>query len=549
MMDAFGCIRKGRLQLSALLLLVLQPAWCVSQQLPASPPVLNAENYQSMFADFVQQEREILGHAPALPWDWFVNNIPLLDVPDHELEEIYYFRWYAFQKHIKKTPDGYVISEFLDDVPWAGKFNTINAAAGHQIREARWLRDSAYVDQYAKFWFGPDGKPRRYSLWAADSVYQLYLATGDRAFVESLLPALEKNYEGWESSHQDENGLYWQIDDRDGMEYSISGTGYRPTINSYMYGDAIAIAQIAEMAGQHNASALYRAKADKLKELIDGLLWNPQDDFYETVPRHAQAGWTGGRELIGYIPWYFNIPTASHDDAWKYLFAPDGFDGKYGPPTAERRNPRFGYPVKHECLWNGPSWPFATTQTLVALANLLNGPKQKVIGDSDYLRLLSTYTHSQHLKLPDGKVIPWIDEDLNADTGEWIARNILIFQHALPRNRGRYYNHSGFADLIITGLIGLRPAAGNEFSIHPLVPSNDWSYFALDKLPYHGHLLTILYDSDGSRYHRGAGVQVLCDGRTIAHSDNLQTLQVKLPGDDNVPMLNRNHLIQEGSTR
>jgi hypothetical protein len=529
MMDAFGCIRKRRLKISVLLLFILQTARCVPQQLLAPPPVLNAENYRPLFADFVQQEREMLGHAPALPWDWFVKNIPLLDVPDHELEEIYYFRWYAFQKHIKKTPDGYVISEFLDDVPWAGKFNTINAAAGHQIREARWLRESAYVDQYAKFWFGPNGKPRRYSLWAADSVYQLYLATGDRAFAENLLPALEKNYQGWESSHQDENGLYWQIDDRDGMEYSISGTGYRPTINSYMYGDAIAIAQIAEMAGQLKASALYHAKADKLKELIEGRLWNSQDDFYETVPRHAQGGWIGGRELIGYIPWYFNIPTASHDGAWKYLFAPDGFDGKYGPPTAERRNPRFDYPVKHECLWNGPSWPFATTQTLVALANLLNGPKQKVIGDSDYLRLISTYTHSQHLKLPDGKVIPWIDEDLNADTGEWIARDILISQHALPRNRGRYYNHSGFADLVITGLIGLRPAAGNEFSIHPLVSSKDWSYFALDKLPYHGHLLTILYDRDGSRYNRGAGLQVLCDGRTVAHSDKLQTLQIKLP--------------------
>jgi hypothetical protein len=26
-----------------------------------------------------------------------------------------------------------------------------------------------------------------------------------------------------------------KIDDRDGMEFSIGGSGYRPTINSYMY--------------------------------------------------------------------------------------------------------------------------------------------------------------------------------------------------------------------------------------------------------------------------------------------------------------------------
>ena len=67
-----------------------------------------------------------------------------------------------------------------------------------------------------------------------------------------LLPDLVKNYEVWEASHRDDTGLFHQIDDRDGMEYSIGGSGYRPTINSYMYGDAVAIANIAALAGQHD---------------------------------------------------------------------------------------------------------------------------------------------------------------------------------------------------------------------------------------------------------------------------------------------------------
>jgi hypothetical protein len=57
----------------------------------------------------------------------------------------------------------------------------------------------------------------------------------------------------------------------------------------------------------------------------------------------------------------------------------------------------------------------------------------------------------------------------------------------------------------------------------------DWKYFAVDELPYHGHLLTILYDLDGHRYGRGAGLQVLCDGRTIAHAKELGVLHVALP--------------------
>ena len=165
----------------------------VRTERPGSGPVLHPDSFRHYFTGFVRDEQEMLGSAPPLPWQWFVCNIPWLDTPDAEINRIYYFRWYAFQKHINRTPDGYVITEFLDRVSWAGTFNTIDAAAGHQIREVRWLRDPVYVDDYTRFWFGPDGQPRLYSFWAADSVYQVYLATGNRELAVSLLPALEEN--------------------------------------------------------------------------------------------------------------------------------------------------------------------------------------------------------------------------------------------------------------------------------------------------------------------------------------------------------------------
>ena len=57
-------------------------------------------------------------------------NIPLFECPDKDFEQIYYFRWWTYRKHIKQTPDGFVITEFLPHVGWAGKHNTINCAAG-----------------------------------------------------------------------------------------------------------------------------------------------------------------------------------------------------------------------------------------------------------------------------------------------------------------------------------------------------------------------------------------------------------------------------------
>jgi hypothetical protein len=496
--------------------------------------LLDPESFHPYFTRFVAEEHAFLNDQPSLKWEWFLRNIPWLDVPDKTLEEIYYFRWYSFEKHIRRTPAGLVIDEFLDDVPWAGKYNTINGAAPHHLREARWLRDPAYADQYSRFWFSPAGEPRRYSFPVADAVYSVFLANNNAALPLALLPDLVRNYAEWEKTNRDANGLFWQIDDRDGMEDTIGGSGYRPTINSYMYGDAVAISKIAVMAGETSLSKEYAEKAEQIRHLVETRLWNPQAQFYETVPRKPDAtgpdpSWVGVRELVGYVPWYFNLPQPDRAIAWKQLNDPQGFAGAYGPTTAERRSPRFRFAVDHECLWNGPSWPFATTQTLVAMANLLNGPPQSVIDTNQYFALLSTYARSQHVKLPDGHSIPWIDEDLDADTGQWIARSILESKKQPPPNRGRYYNHSGFADLVITGLLGVRPSADNTLTIHPLLPAGKWKYFAIDGLPYHGHLLALYYDATGTRYKRGAGFHVVCDGHEIASRPTLAPVVVRLP--------------------
>ena len=77
-----------------------------------------------------------------------------------------------------------------------------------------------------------------------------------------LLPALKANYKRWEDAAAGFNGLFWSIDTRDAMEKSISGDGYRPTLNSYMYGDARAIAEMAAKAGDAAGAAEYNRKAD-----------------------------------------------------------------------------------------------------------------------------------------------------------------------------------------------------------------------------------------------------------------------------------------------
>ena len=422
-----------------------------------------------------------------------------------------------------------MVTELLPPVPWARKFNTISCSAAHHFYEGRWLRNRQYLDDYARFWFSKDGEPRRYSFWAADALQARAMVGHDQQLLIDLLPSLVENYRQWEKDHQDPNGLFWQIDDRDGMEVSIGGSGYRATINSYMYGDAVAIANIAEWAWKKDVAKEFRDKAAKLTALVETKLWDQQAGFYKVLPREAGAHLADVRELHGYVPWYFNLPDPGHEIAWKQLMDHQGFIAPYGPTTAEQRSPRFMFSNPHDCLCNGPSWPFATTQTLVALANLLNNYKQDYIGKKDYLELLQIYAKTQHLKQPDGKTIPWIDEDYNPLTGEPIARTVLQQSNDPNKERGRDYNHSAYADLIITGLVGLRPRINHLVEVNPLVPEGGLSYFCLDKVPYHGTDLTIFYDRTGERYHKGQGLHVLAAGREIASAPQLQRLTAKLP--------------------
>ncbi len=498
---------------------------------PAVLSILKSESFKHYFDAFASNDRELYpGYITnGAAWGFLKDNIPLFECPDADLESTYYFRWWTYRKHIQSTPDGFIVSEFLPPVPWAGKDNSINCAAGHHFYEGRWLASPRYLDDYSFFWFRKGGEPRRYSFWAADALWARYLVTGRPQLIKELLPDLVGNYQAWTKSQLGENGLFWQIDDRDGMEVSLGGSGYRPTINSYLYGDAIAIAKIAELAGRNELAEEYRAKAATLKRLVQNKLWNADDQFFEVLPRDEKR-LAGVRELLGYTPWYFNLPDPDKSVAWKQLMDAQGFYAPYGPTTAEQRNPRFTIAYSgHECQWNGPSWPYATSVTLTALANLLNHYEQKFVSRQDYFDLLKIYTKSQHLSREDGRVVPWIDEDLDPRTGTWIARTLLKERGSVIPERGKDYNHSTYCDLIITGLVGLRPNATDVVEINPLVPAGKWDYFCLDNVLYHGHHLTILYDRTGKQKNRGNGLRLFADGREIAHANHLARLTGRLP--------------------
>ncbi|WP_199731674.1 MGH1-like glycoside hydrolase domain-containing protein [Cohnella endophytica] len=500
--------------------------------------ILNTEKFRSYIDRFSGMDEEtVIQHIDNVhAWEWLKEQMPLFECPEHELEETYYFRWWVYRKHIKLTTDGYIVTEFHPDVNWSGKHNSINCAVGHHLNEGRWLKHNGdFLKDYILFWFRGGGSVRSYSSWIVDAVWNYSKVSGDFAFAIELLPDFVNHYRAWVASHLNDSGLFWSHDDRDAMELSISGSGLRPTLNSYLYADAVAISKIARIAGNQKVLNEFEAYAQRLKELVHTKLWDPQDEFFKVVPladaKSNVTEWnfdkmdasTNVREQIGYIPWYFNLPDHGYEVAWKQLMDSEGFLAPYGPTTAEKRHPRFMYEHTHECLWNGPSWPFATSQTLTAMANLLNNYVQTYISETDYLQLLRTYAASHYRVCEDGTRVSWLDENLDPYTGKWLSRRILESwgwrEDKGGRERGKDYNHSTFNDLIISGLVGIRPREDDVLEVRPLVPVNSWDYFCLDNLNYRGHTVTVLYDRDGTRYGKGHGLRVYLNGIECASGE------------------------------
>ena len=462
--------------------------------------------------------------------------VPLFECPDEDITRTYYFRWWTYRKHLKRTADGWVVTEFLPKVGWAGAENTISCPLGHHLREGRWLRDGTYLDDYTRFMLAKGTVDRlgAYVNWPAWATLERVKVSGEMGFAVSLLPAFVRHHELWrkgwrigrsafKTGQDEKTGLFRMIDNYEGTEMSLSSHGERPMVNAAMWAEATAISAIAGAAGAHDVAARHAAEAAALEEAIKLRLWHHGRDFFTVRSVRGDHGTV--RELHGYAPFYFGMSLGRmYQAAWRPLMRADGFLAKWGLTFPEQSAPGFRIAYEgHMCQWNGPSWPYATSIALTALYEGLQGKARAdmPVTARDFASLIRQYAAAHVRRLDDGRTVPWIDENQNPYTGDWIARTIILATPSMKshyaRERGKDYNHSTFCDLVIAGLCGIVPHEDGRIDVRPLAPP-DWDWWCVDGVRYHGHDLTVLFDRDGTRYGKGKGLVALRDGVSVARA-------------------------------
>jgi hypothetical protein len=182
-------------------------------------------------------------------------NIPFIDIPDSNIQDVYYYRWSSLQRHLRYTVPGtgYIITEFMQPVGYAQALNTIDAAAGHHIDEARWLRNQVFDDDYILAYTRGPANSIQYTHWILDAMFRRSQVNGDIKYTTEQLSDMAKLWRYWDYTYDSEVGLYYYTPNWDAQEFSLPGyvaapnggqlqydgpDTYRPNVNAYMVANA-----------------------------------------------------------------------------------------------------------------------------------------------------------------------------------------------------------------------------------------------------------------------------------------------------------------------
>ena len=190
------------------------------------------------------------------------------------------------------------------------------------------------------------------------AVKRLADADFDKAFVEAMLPSLEKNNSWWLNSRIAKNGLIFcphglETGQDDSPRFD-NGTTYSCDMNAYVLCQLNATADLFEMTGNKTKASFWRTKAEKLSEaMLTELYCEEENIFYDKSPETGE--FIRIVSPVSLLPLWAGIKLSDSKARAmleKYLLSPEYLFGTVPFPSVAYNEKEY----KSDGWWRGPTW-------------------------------------------------------------------------------------------------------------------------------------------------------------------------------------------------
>lgn len=455
--------------------------------------------------------------AATAAWREFLERqVPGFACSDAALVDLYYYVWHVQQ--VNRVDMG------TRRFPWPfgapAKFRYAHLwfwDACLQAITLRWLRDPAYCfgnlrsvanQQYPdgmlphetallpgtmhRNW--PDGDGQSSSVTQPPvlglALWEVYCATGDRALLADIYPALAR-YDHWFEEWRDEDRDHlfafvhrWETGWDNSPRWD-GGFDVEPVeVNALIAIQRQVLADVAELLGRPAEAAAHRARAQETADAVRRLMWDEAAATYCDLraghvhsPVHTPAAFC---TLLAGLP----APEQARALV-EHLTNPARFWTRYPVPVVPQDDPEFD----PNDYWRGPTWIHINWLIVQGLLRY---------GYRDVAAELVRRT----FQLMGGQGRPTCNECYNPLTGEEARTPDLSWSGLVN-------------DLIITCVGGIRPRADGQLECDPL--DLGLESFHLQGVPYRGHRIDLAYD-------RAGGYRVTVDGKLAGERPDLGPL-------------------------
>jgi hypothetical protein len=470
---------------------------------------------------------------------WFFDNVPYFDAADPAFKKMWYYRWWVVRFNMTQadTPDlrGYRFYEGK-----LGFDNAITFAVPVQLKELTYLRDPTFGLQQIQNAYrnlspvgavvDPPGSPywgEMYSHWIAAAVAEFHRVHPiPLDTLRQLLPAMAQDVRTWAITFDHDRDALPERSkpritgyDLDILSYwFFSGTKLdlraeppdleRVDFASFVYANARAVAELAEVAGNQPLVTEFDDIAARIRAATLNNLWDDQTHFFYPQ-RAADHVRVPIRELHGFFP----FTTLLAPDEPRYLQAlskfvdPEEFWARFPPVIASQYHYR-------RWTWemDGLSRNIAPHPISMGARTLIQALKhyhQHIITPEHFMELMRQYNT---LVYPGVNPFdPLWRPNVHEYYSKWEPHQIS--EHPKPSDISHDF-HSMFCALVVEGVVGLTPRQDALIEIQPA--ALHWTHFLLDRLRYHGKDLTIIWDRpDGQVRYAGRpeGFSLYIDGQ------------------------------------